>query len=103
MAAAGLALTTVSGLFTGAEQPKTAEEQELFGGQAGVAYDVTYHTPGDGIDNVSMEALDINSDAIAAAAITLAQSTDVINGARSAGKSGQPHPTQDHLHDEDAA
>jgi Zn-dependent M28 family amino/carboxypeptidase len=92
-----------SGLFTGAEQPKTPEEQKLFGGTAGVAYDVNYHTPGDDIANVNMEALDINSDAIAAAAITLAQSTEVINGARSAGKSGQPHPTMDHLHDADAA
>ena len=49
-----------------------------------------------------MDALDINSDAIAAAAITLAQSTESINGARSAGKSGNPHPIEDHLH-EDAA
>ena len=48
------------------------------------------------------DALDINSDAIAAAAITLAQSTETINGARSAGKSGNPHPMEDHLH-EDAA
>lgn len=84
-----------SGLFTGAEQPKTAAEQELFGGQAGVAYDVNYHGAGDDIDNVSREALDINSDAIAHAAITLAMSTETINGKRSAGKSGKPHPKFD--------
>ena len=92
-----------SGLFTGAEQPKTAAEVALFGGTAGVAYDPNYHTAGDTIDNVSLEALDINSDAIAHAAITLAESTAAINGARSAGRSGNPHPVQDDLHDEPAA
>ena len=92
-----------SGLFTGAEQPKTAEEQALFGGTAGVAYDENYHSPEDDIKNISLDALDINSDAIAAAAITLAQSTEAINGARSAGKSGNPHPVKDHLHEEPAA
>ena len=34
-----------SGLFTGAEQPKTAEEKALFGGTAGLAYDANYHSP----------------------------------------------------------
>ena len=91
-----------SGLFTGAEQPKTAEEQALFGVTTGLAYDPNYHSPEDDIKNISLDALDINSDAIAAAAITLAQSTEAINGARSAGKSGNPHPIEDHLH-EDAA
>lgn len=84
-----------SGLFTGAEQLKTVEEAALFGGQAGVAYDVNYHSVGDDISNVNTEALDINSNAIAHAAITLAQSTQAINGARSAGKSGKPHPVKD--------
>jgi Zn-dependent M28 family amino/carboxypeptidase len=91
-----------SGLFTGAEQPKTEKEVAMFGGDAGVAYDVNYHAPGDDISNINREALDINSDAIAHAAITLAQDTSTINGARSAGKSGKPHPVEDHLH-EDAA
>ncbi len=91
-----------SGLFTGAEQPKTANEVTMFGGTAGMAYDVNYHAPGDDITNINREALDINSDAIAHAAITLAQDTSTINGARSAGKSGNPHPVEDHLH-EDAA
>ncbi|KAF8534059.1 hypothetical protein BDD12DRAFT_984066 [Trichophaea hybrida] len=34
------------GLFTGAEQLKTPEEAALWGGQAGVAYDINYHLPG---------------------------------------------------------
>jgi Zn-dependent M28 family amino/carboxypeptidase len=92
-----------SGLFTGAEQLKTEAEVSMFDGTAGVAYDPSYHTAGDTIDNVSTVALDINSDAIAHAAITLAESTKTINGARSAGKSGNPHPVKDDLHDEPAA
>ena len=94
-----------SGLFTGAEQLKTAEEAQdtMFGGTAGMPYDENYHGSGDDIDNVSLEALDINSDAIAHAAITLAESTAAINGARSAGKSGNPHPVKDDLHEEPAA
>ena len=35
------------------------------------------------------------SDAIAAAAISLAQDTSAINGKRSAGKSGNTHPSED--------
>lgn len=58
---------------------------------------MNYHGAGDDISNVNAEALDINSNAIAHAAITLAQSTQAINGARSAGKSGKPHPAQDGL------
>lgn len=81
-----------SGLFTGADGVKTAEQVELFGGTAGITYDPNYHSPADDIDNVSVEALDIMSDAMAHAAITLAQDTSSINGKRSAGKSGNPHP-----------
>ena len=40
-----------------------------------------------------MDALDIMSDAIAHATITLAQSTKDINGKSSRGKSGKPAPT----------
>ncbi|MEV2272092.1 M28 family metallopeptidase [Nonomuraea africana] len=53
------------GIFTGAEQPKTAEEAALFGGTAGVAYDVCYHQACDTIANVNATALDVNADAIA--------------------------------------
>ena len=40
------------GLFTGAEDLKTAEEAMMFGGTAGEAYDVNYHAPGDTIENL---------------------------------------------------
>ncbi len=53
------------GIFTGAEGIKTAEEQALFGGTAGVAYDSCYHQACDTITNVNLTALDVNTDAIA--------------------------------------
>ncbi|MEV4172037.1 M28 family metallopeptidase [Nonomuraea sp. NPDC049709] len=53
------------GIFTGAEGIKTAEEAALFGGTAGVAYDVCYHQECDTIANVNATALDVDADAIA--------------------------------------
>ncbi|WP_433437033.1 M20/M25/M40 family metallo-hydrolase [Nonomuraea sp. CA-141351] len=53
------------GIFTGAEGIKTAEEAALFGGTAGVAYDVCYHAACDTIANINDTALDVDADAIA--------------------------------------
>ncbi|KAJ3549268.1 hypothetical protein NM208_g587 [Fusarium decemcellulare] len=53
------------GLFTGAEELKTEEEAKLFGGEAGVAYDVNYHLAGDDITNLNKEAFLLNTKAIA--------------------------------------
>jgi carboxypeptidase Q len=55
------------GIFTGAEELKTDEQAALFGGAAGVAYDVNYHQAGDTYDNLNFEAFTVNSKAIAAA------------------------------------
>ncbi|RDI64030.1 M28 family metallopeptidase [Nocardia pseudobrasiliensis] len=55
----------VGGLFTGAEGIKTPEEQKMFGGQAGKAYDSCYHSPCDTIDNINDKALTTNTGAIA--------------------------------------
>ena len=49
------------GLFTGAEGIKTEEQAAEYGGTAGEQYDSCYHTPCDTIDNVSLEALELNS------------------------------------------
>ena len=90
------------GLFTGAEELKTADEAALYGGLPGVAYDPCYHQPcdsltADGADealykalnkaykqrltgNVNRTALDVNSDALAAAVITFAFDTSTVNG-----------------------
>jgi Zn-dependent M28 family amino/carboxypeptidase len=95
------------GLFTGAEQPKTAAEAILYGGVAGAAYDPCYHQfcdnlRGDGqnaalydalrgdyalVGNVNVHALDVNADAIATAALTFAYDTSKVNAV--AGKPGK--------------
>lgn len=61
------------GLFTGAEGIKTAQQAELFGGTAGVAFDVCYHQPCDSIANVNMKGLDEMSDAAAHAVLTFSR------------------------------
>ncbi|WP_109508124.1 M28 family metallopeptidase [Nocardioides speluncae] len=66
------------GIFTGAEGIKTPAEQALFGGTAGVAYDVCYHQVCDTIANVNMTALNINSDAIADSTARFAFNTSAI-------------------------
>ncbi|WP_439591043.1 M28 family peptidase [Microbacterium sp.] len=86
------------GLFTGAEGVKTATEAAQFGGKAGVAYDPCYHAAcdnftGAGQDpaiygglkklkgNISRPALDVNSDAVAAAIVTFAADVTSVRGA----------------------
>ena len=93
-----------SGLFTGAEVPKTLEQQGIWEGVAGEQYDPCYHLACDSLEpdseeperdpdvyrvlradnqvvgNVSLEALGVNSDAIAFAVLTLAYSTEDVNG-----------------------
>jgi Zn-dependent M28 family amino/carboxypeptidase len=66
------------GIFTGAEGIKTPEEQALFGGTAGVAYDVCYHQACDTLTNVNATALDVNSDAIADSVARFAFNTSAI-------------------------
>lgn len=68
------------GLFTGAEVTKTAEQQEIWGGTAGQAYDPCYHQACDSIANFNEEALDVNIDAIALAVQAYAWSTESVNG-----------------------
>lgn len=53
------------GLFTGAEEVKTEEEAKLFGGEAGIAYDVNYHQVGDDMNNLNNEAYLLNTKSIA--------------------------------------
>lgn len=67
-----------SGLFSGADAIKTAEEVELFGGTEGVQQDRNYHTIDDTIENVSTESIDIFTPAIAFAAHSVA--FDLVDG-----------------------
>jgi Zn-dependent M28 family amino/carboxypeptidase len=73
------------GLFTGAEGIKTPEEAAIWGGTAGDQYDPCYHLACDDFDNISLEALDINSDAVAFATLRYAKSTRSINGKKGKG------------------
>ena len=97
------------GLFTGAEDIKTAEEADIYGGVAGVAYDPCYHQACDSLDpvadgadaqtytalnaayegalevdgtisNLNTLALDEMSDAVAHGTLTFAQTTSAITG-----------------------
>jgi Zn-dependent M28 family amino/carboxypeptidase len=69
-----------SGLFTGAEVPKNQAQVDIWGGTLDAQFDPCYHAPCDTLDNVNLEALDVNSDAIAFAVLTYAYSTESVNG-----------------------
>ncbi len=60
------------GLFTGAEGIKTPEQAAIWGGTAGEQYDPCYHLACDTVDNVSIEAIEVNIDAAAYAIFNLA-------------------------------
>lgn len=68
------------GLFTGAEGIKTAEEAATYGGTAGDQYDPCYHLACDTFDNISLEVLDQNADAAAAAILQYGMNTEAVNG-----------------------
>ena len=68
------------GLFTGAEQVKTAEQAAIWGGTAGAWFDPCYHEACDTFANNNDHALDVNVDAIAFATLTFAYSTESVNG-----------------------
>lgn len=64
------------GIACGAEGIKTVEEQAMFGGQAGVAYDINYHGTYDDVHNVNGEAWIEMSRAIAHMTAKYARSWD---------------------------
>ncbi len=68
------------GLFTGAEEVKTEEQEAIWGGEAGEQFDPCYHQACDTYDNVDLHALEVNSDLIAFAMLTFAYSTESVNG-----------------------
>jgi aminopeptidase Y len=73
------------GLFTGAEGIKTAEQAAIWGGSAGDQYDPCYHLACDTIDNISLHALDVNSDAVAYSVLQFAMNTQNINDIKGKG------------------
>ncbi len=70
----------IGGLNTGSSQRKTEVQQRIWGGRAGVAFDVNYHTPRDTIDNVDRDALRIMASTAAFAVGSYAQSIEGVNG-----------------------
>jgi Zn-dependent M28 family amino/carboxypeptidase len=75
------------GLFTGAEEIKTAEQVAIWGGTAGMQFDPCYHQACDTFANNNLHALDVNADAIAFSVLTFAYSTASVNGV-----AGKPVP-----------
>jgi Zn-dependent M28 family amino/carboxypeptidase len=78
------------GLFTGAEEIKTAEQQAIWGGVAGDQFDQCYHEACDTIDNLDLHAFEVNSDLIAFAQLTFAYSTESVNGVPGKRVPGRP-------------
>lgn len=72
------------GLFTGAEVMKSPEQQAVWGGIAGESFDQCYHRACDTIDNVDLEALDVNVVQVAAVSTTTTTTSRPISTSRSA-------------------
>jgi Zn-dependent M28 family amino/carboxypeptidase len=81
-----------SGLFTGADDIKTAEQAALFGGVVGEQHDQQYHQPGDDITNINEDALGIMAGAIASVTASLANDTSAINGVQPPAPTATPTP-----------
>ena len=69
---------------------ETAEEAAIWGGTAGQSYDPCYHSACDTIDNPNREALGVNADAIAFSVLSLAYSTETVNGVKGKMVPGSP-------------
>ncbi len=78
------------GLFTGAEGIKTADEATIFGGTAGEQYDPCYHLACDTFANINLEALRVNSHAVAYSTLLFSMNTAPVNGKRGKGNFKYP-------------
>ena len=85
------------GLFTGAEDIKSAEQAAKWGGTAGVAFDPCYHQACDTFANTDdllpLRALDEMTDAIAHAILTFAMTTSAVQGTGKASDKATYEPT----------
>ena len=73
------------GLFTGAEDLKTAAQVAKWGGTAGVAFDPCYHAACDTYANVDLTALDEMTDAVAHGILTFAMTSSAVQGTAKGG------------------
>lgn len=83
------------GLFTGAEGIKSEQQAALYGGTAGQQYDPCYHQACDTYDNVSLQALAMNADAVAYVTLQYAMNTEAINDAPGKGNFRSPERPSD--------
>ena len=70
----------VGGLFSGAEEKKSAEQARLWGGEAGGQFDPHYHQKSDTLDNINRIALGINGHGVAYAVGLYSQDIGGRNG-----------------------
>lgn len=66
----------VGGLFSGAEEIKTEDEADAYGGEAGRPLDRCYHQSCDDISNIDDDALALLADAAADVVAALAENVD---------------------------
>jgi Zn-dependent M28 family amino/carboxypeptidase len=71
------------GLFSGAEEIKTKQEQKLYGGKANKPLDPCYHLKCDDINTISKKSLDPMADAVADSLMTYAFNPKALNGGKS--------------------
>lgn len=77
------------GLFTGAEDVKSEEQAQKFGGAANEPFDPCYHQACDDISNVATDALELHGDAMAFATSWLSLSTKIIDDEIAAAETAQ--------------
>ena len=75
------------GLFTGADETKTAKQVEMFGGVAGEIMDPNYHTEFDTYDNLNFTAFLTMTKAMAASVAEYATSFESLSSGNSTGPS----------------
>jgi Zn-dependent M28 family amino/carboxypeptidase len=68
------------GLFSGAEENKSAEQKRLWGGQADAPFDPNYHKPSDTLQHIDLTALGINGSGVAYAVALYSQDMGGRNG-----------------------
>jgi Zn-dependent M28 family amino/carboxypeptidase len=68
------------GLFSGAEEKKSAEQAKLWGGIAGEPFDPNYHQKTDTLDHIDRTSLGINGGGVAYAVALYAQDISGRNG-----------------------
>lgn len=81
------------GLFSGAEDIKTADQAVKFGGTAGVAFDPCYHAACDTVANIDPELFEQMADAAAHATLVFGETESAVNGTGKGKALGQWSPT----------